>query len=103
LGEFALIKSSVVVRNAALGISTEFSAVIQGNTVSNNGTVGIQTLRSTVVGNAINLNGSWGLTGGTTTGYAANTLMCLTTVRRAACCLSTRMPAARPAPDTQSR
>ena len=73
LGKFALVKSSVVAENIARGIYTDNYAVIQGNTVSANGTSGVEARASTVVGNAISLNGEYGLQGFGMTGYSGNT------------------------------
>ena len=64
----------MVVGNAARGIYTDNYAVIQGNTVSANGTSGVEARASTVVGNAISLNGTYGLEGFGITGYSGNTL-----------------------------
>ena len=61
--------------NSARGIRAAFSASISGNNASDNGTTGIDTIRSSVTGNAINVNDGTGLTGGSTTGYSDNTLV----------------------------
>jgi hypothetical protein len=74
LGTHALVKSSVVAGNIARGIYADSYAVIQGNTVSSNGSSGVEARGSTVVGNAISFNGAYGLEGFGFTGYSGNTL-----------------------------
>jgi hypothetical protein len=63
-----------VAENAARGIRTGSSSLIQENTVSANGSIGVETISSTVVGNTINANTGFGLVGSGTTGYSGNTL-----------------------------
>ena len=75
VGQFAIVTSSLAVMNSARGIRAAFSALISGNNASDNGTTGIDTIRSSVTGNAINVNDGTGLTGGSTTGYSDNTLV----------------------------
>jgi hypothetical protein len=75
VGNFAIIKSSIVLWNGQRGIATAFSAVIQENNVTANQRYGIYTAASSVVGNVINTNGWEGLSGNITTGYSANTLV----------------------------
>jgi hypothetical protein len=73
-GQTALIQSNIVAGNHGIGVVTGNSSLIQGNTVSLNSNIGIYTSLSTVVGNTINSNGSWGLYGNGATGYSGNTL-----------------------------
>jgi hypothetical protein len=85
VGQFAIIKSSIVVANGDSGITTGASSVIQGNTVSNHNAAGIVTLRSSVIGNTVTAN-LIGLDGGVnpaTSGYSANTFADNTAVEAA--------------------
>jgi parallel beta-helix repeat protein len=75
-GESSLVKDCTVLLNGSNGIVVKLGSTVTGNTVSRNGSYGITANRSTITGNTVYLNVSTGIvaagSGSKVTGNTAN-------------------------------